>query len=86
MQIPDDILEPALTDQYFHLRGLSVYSSMGIATLRDYLRAGDLPHFKLKGKLLIKRSDFDQWLEKYRSSNKKQNLNELIDGILKELK
>ena len=37
--------------EYFDLNGLSAYSSLGVGTLRDHIRAGGLPCFKVKGKL-----------------------------------
>ncbi|MFC1515629.1 helix-turn-helix domain-containing protein [Thermodesulfobacteriota bacterium] len=87
MIIPDDMKDTviALKDQYFDLRGLSAYSSMGVSTLRDYINAGKLPCFKLKGKILIKKSEFDIWLEKYRL-NKKQDLNSIVSDVLENLK
>ena len=66
MILPDNIIEPAtisLKDQYFDLRGLSAYSALGVGTIRDYLKSGGLPCFKLRGKILIKRSEFDAWIE-----------------------
>ena len=57
-----------LIDRYFDLRGLSAYSSMKVPTLRDYIKAGGLPCFKLKGKILVKRSEFDSWIQRHRLS------------------
>jgi hypothetical protein len=71
------------SDQYFDLKGLSGYSSMAIPTLRDYIREG-MPYFKLKGKILVKRSEFDGWLESFRV-NRNQKLNELVDGVIRGL-
>jgi len=80
--LPDDIIETvALRDQLFDLKGLSAYSSLGVGTLRDYLRAG-LPHFKVKGKILVRRSEFDQWLEGFRV-DRKVDLDGLVDGVLR---
>ena len=86
MQIPDNIIETAISlkDQYFDLKGLSVYSAVSVGSLRDYVKTG-LPHFKLKGKILIKRSEFDAWLERYRV-NKKKDLAGLVDEIVSSLK
>ena len=72
-------------DRFFDLRSLSGYASLAIPTLRDHLRApGGLPHFKVKGKILVKKSEFDSWLEtKFRVQN---NLNDIVDGILESLK
>ena len=87
MQIPENIVEPVITlkDQYFDLKGLSAYSAVSVGSLRDYLKSGGLPFFKLRGKLLIKRSEFDAWLEGYRV-NKKQDLNNIVDKIMNNLK
>jgi hypothetical protein len=56
MIIPDDMADTAITlkDQYFDLQGLSAYSALGVGTLRDHIRCGSLPCFKVKGKILVK--------------------------------
>jgi hypothetical protein len=79
------ILPDKINDQFFDLKGLEAYSALKVPTLRDHIRAGDLPCFKVKGKILIRRSEFDAWIEGYRL-NKKQNLNNLVDDVLKDLK
>ena len=87
MQIPDNMILPAigLKDQYFDLRGLEAYSALKVPTLRDHIRSDALPCFKVKGKILVKRSEFDNWLEGYRL-NKKQDLNTVVDEVLSSLK
>jgi hypothetical protein len=70
-------------DRFLDFKGLSVYSCLAIPTLRVYVKEG-LPHFKLKGKILVKRSEFDEWMESFRI-NKNQELNELVDGVIKSL-
>ena len=72
------------TDQYFDLRNLSAYSCLGVPTLRDYLRTGGLPHFKLKGKILVKKSEFDGWLESFRIKTD-QEFNDIIDSVVESL-
>ena len=87
MHIPDEIADKTITlkDQYFDLRGLSAYSSLGVPTIREHIKLLGLPAFKVKGKLLIKMSEFDKWIEGYRQ-NKAQDLDSLVDGVMKELK
>lgn len=86
MIIPDNIVEPVtLKDRFFDLKGLEVYCSLKVPTLRDHIRSGDLPAFKVKGKILIKKSEFDHWIESFRL-NKRQNINRLIDGVMGDLK
>ena len=87
MILPDDIAETpiSLKDQFFDLKGLSAYSSLKVPTLRDYLRTGGLPHFKLKGKILVKMSEFDKWIEGFRA-NAGEDLSQIVDGVITDLK
>jgi len=57
---------------------------MGVPTLRDYLRSDGLPHFKLKGKILVRVSDFDGWLESFRVDGK-QKLNNIVNDVMESL-
>ena len=75
------ILPDKIKDQYFDLRGLSVYAALGVGTLRDHIKSGDLPAFKVKGKILVKRSEFDTWIEGYRL-NMKQDLKNLVNDVI----
>lgn len=86
MILPDSIAEKGifLKDQFFDLRGLSAYSSLSVSTLRDHIRANGLPAYPVHGKILIKKSEFDKWIERYRV-NKSQDLNVLADDVLKEI-
>jgi len=73
------------TDRLLDLKGLSAHSSLGVPTLRDYLRSGGLPYFKLKGKILVRLSEFDKWLESFRVDSK-QELDSLVAGVMDGLK
>ena len=72
-----------LNDQYFDLKSLSNYSCLAVPTLRDYLHQG-MPHFKFKGKILVKRSEFDGWLESFRI-NKDYELDSIVNGVIRGL-
>ena len=89
MIIPDGIAETAITlkDQLFDLRGLSAYSALAVPTLRDYLRNGrnPIPYFKIKGKILIRKSEFDEWLETFRV-NRKQDIQAVVDEVMASFK
>ena len=87
MILPDNITETAiaLKDQYFDLKGLAVYSTLGISTLRNYIREGKLCAYKVNGKILVKQSEFDKWIEGYQVS-KKQDIEALADGVMQTLK
>ena len=53
---------------YLSLRALSAYSNLGIRTLRKYLShpAKPLPHYRVGGKILVRRSEFDEWVSTFR--------------------
>ena len=69
-QIKGNMNNESNADRLLDLKGLSKYSSLGVPTLRDYLRSGGLPYFKLKGKILVRVSEFDGWLESFRVDSK----------------
>jgi hypothetical protein len=65
--------EVALTsppiDPYLSLRALATYSSCSVRWLRDRLTDAHhaLPCYRLPGgKILVRRSDYDAWLARYR--------------------
>ena len=73
------------SDKYFDLKSLSEYSSLRIPTLRDHIRSEGLPHFKVKGKILVKQSEFDEWLESFRVDTNCQ-LRVMGDSMIDSLK
>jgi hypothetical protein len=56
-----------------------------VPTLRGYLKAGDLPYFKLAGTILVKREHFDSWMQQFLVS-KRQDLSNMVDDILSDIK
>jgi hypothetical protein len=50
-------------------RGLPEYSGLSERTLRGYLThpSHPLPCYRIGGKVLVRRSDFDRWAEQFRA-------------------
>lgn len=71
-------------DRYFDLQSASAYSSLGISTIRAYIRSAGLPSFRVKGKILIKRSEFDAWIESFRIK-KEDDLAQIVDETVQQL-
>ena len=71
-------------DKYFDLKDLSEYSSLSVRTLRDYLADPDnpLPSYCIKRKILVRKSEFEKWMEQYQTNHKK--LDTIIDEIVDE--
>ena len=49
------------------------------------MRSEGLPHFKVKGKILVKQSEFDAWLESFRVDTR-CHLKGVVDSIMDSLK
>lgn len=57
--------------EYLSLRALAAYSSLSVRTLRGYLHhpSRPLPHYRVGGKILVKRSEFDAWMGAFRTAD-----------------
>jgi hypothetical protein len=60
---------PALGDAYLPLVGLAAYAGLSVRTLRGYLThpSRPLPHYRIGGKILVRRSEFDAWAATFRA-------------------
>ena len=71
------------SDPFLDLRAIAEYSNLSIRTLARHL--GDpehpLPHYKVRGKILIRRSEFDRWMESFRR-RPQQAVPRLVDEVL----
>ncbi len=68
-------------DRYLDLCALSAYSSLSVRTLREYLSdANDpLPAFCIRRKILVRKSEFDRWVSRYRINTK--DLSRFVDEL-----
>ena len=59
------------SDGYYTLKRLTAYSGLGVRTLRTYLSDATypLPHYRVGGKILVKRSEFDAWIRPFRRAD-----------------
>lgn len=77
----------AVSPEYFDLRGLARYSSCSVRWLRERLVASTapLPHYRIKGKLLVKREEFDQWMAGFRTRPTPNQLDTIVEGVVQDL-
>ena len=73
-------------DEYLSLRALAHYASVSVRTLRGYLghRPRPLPHFRMGGKILVKRSEFDDWMDQFRVADDRA-ADTIVADILRSL-
>ena len=59
---------PSTEGAYLSLRALSAYTDLSVRTLRGYLSHSTrpLPHYRVGGKILVRRSEFDTWMSRFR--------------------
>ena len=70
---------------YLPLRALAAYSGLSVRRLRDYLYdpVCPLPHFRIGGKILVRRSDFDAWALQFRG-NVRASVDRVVDDLVKK--
>jgi excisionase family DNA binding protein len=77
------VLSSAL-DPFLGLRALAAYSGLSVRTLRTLLTR-DLPHYRIGTKVLVRRSDFDAWMARYRRVGR-PDVAGLVDEVLRDLR
>ena len=55
-------------DPFLPLRALASYAGLSVRKLREYLDhpSRPLPHYRVGGKILVRRSEFDAWIVAHR--------------------
>ena len=68
-------------DPYMDLQALSQYSSISVRKLRDLLKdpLRPLPCFRVDGKIVVRWSEFQRWMEAYRYT---PDLDKLVDEVV----
>ena len=75
----------AVADVYMPLKELARYAGLGVRTLRRYLSdpAGPLPHYRLGGKVVVRRSEYDAWALRFRRAAA-PSLSALVDDVMRD--
>ncbi len=71
-------------DPWLSLKGLAGYSGLSVRKLRDYLTRplSPLPHYRVDGKILVRRSEFDAWMQAFKHT---PDLDRLVDEVVEEI-
>lgn len=77
---------PQTDDAYLPLRELSRYAGLSVRLLRGYLRdaTGPLPHYRVGGKVLVRRSEYDAWARRFRCAGT-ATVDAMVDDLVREL-
>ena len=73
-------------DPYFGLKALAHYSGLSERKLREYLQdfTHPLPHYRPGGKILVRQSEFDAWMARYRQAGL-ADVDRIVDEVLRGL-
>lgn len=60
-----DVMDPGAEDRYLGVVELAHYSGLSQHTIRKHLTDPTRPlkHYRIGGRLLVKKSEFDRWME-----------------------
>ena len=75
-----------ILDPYLSLAGLAGYSGLSVRKLRIHLAhvAHPLPCYRVGGKILVRRSEFDAWIAAYRQRGR-VDVDRLVNEVVREL-
>ena len=66
--VAEQVIVSTTLDPFLSLKALAAYSGLGVRTLRTYLTdiTHPLPCYRVGGKILVRRSEFDTWIARHR--------------------
>jgi hypothetical protein len=75
-----------ILDPFLSLTGLAGYSGLSVRKLRTHLAhvAHPLPCYRVGGKILVRRSEFDAWIATYRQRGR-VDVDRLVNEVVREL-
>jgi hypothetical protein len=78
--------QSTVPDNYMPLKALASYSGLSVTTLRGYLTHPSRPlaHFHVVGKILVRRSEFDEWIHAFRVADQGQ-VDTMVNDTLRGL-
>ena len=84
--LADQVVVSTPLDPFLPLKALADYSGLSVRTLRDYLAdlLHPLPCYRVGGKILVRRSEFDAWIARYRqlgSADVDRIVSEALQGL-----
>jgi hypothetical protein len=74
-----------LDDGYLPLTELATYSGLSVRTLRDYLHdpVAPLPHFLQGGKIVVRRSEYDDWMQRFRVQEAGADVTAVLEAMVR---
>ena len=83
--LAEQVVISAELDPFLSLRALASYSHISARKLREFLTdpAHPLPHYRVGGKILVRRSEFDTWVAHFRQAG--SSVARVVDEVIRDL-
>lgn len=84
--VAESVVLNSPADPYLDLKSLAAYSGLSRRKLHNLLQdpSQPLPHYRIGGKILVRRSDFDAWALHYRQCGN-SNVERIVSETLRDL-
>jgi hypothetical protein len=84
--LAESVIVSTPVDPFLSLKALAVYSSLSVRKLRDCLEDPQhpLPCYRVGGKILVRRSEFDSWMAAYRHHGRR-DVDAIVSDVLRTL-
>jgi predicted DNA-binding transcriptional regulator AlpA len=85
--LAERVIVSTMLDPFLTLRALVAYSGIGLRKLYEYLTDAEhpLPHYRVGGKIVVRRSEFDAWIAAYRHVGR-IDVDKMTEGVLSGLR
>jgi hypothetical protein len=85
--LADRVIVSSALDPFLSLRALASYACVSVRKLREHLDdpIHPLPHYRIGGKIVVRRSEFDAWMSAYRRVGH-ADLGGIVNSVMRDLR
>jgi hypothetical protein len=83
--LADRVVVSSTLDPFLSLRALASYACVSVRKLPEHLEDANhpLPHYRVGGKIVVRRSEFDAWMAAYRRVGR-ADIGEIVDSVMRD--
>jgi hypothetical protein len=85
--LADRVVVSTALDPFLSIRALANYACVSVRKLREHLEdpVHPLPHYRVGGKIVVRRSEFDSWMVAYRRVGQ-ADVGGIVDSVMRDLR
>lgn len=85
--LAERVIVSTALDPFLPLKALATYAGLSVRKLRDLLEdpTHPLPSYRVGGKVLVRRSEFDGWIAAYRHHGSAR-VHAIVDDVLRTIR